>query len=121
MASLPPGPWMTCSRNWILVSSPYVLNETLRNLTKLPSSGTSEWLRLRPQITVVDDVVSLDRPVIFAASKDRPILFTALAWTDILLTLDIIDFADLLGGRFYGLGVLLPYEFLQRERAAGRR
>ena len=30
------------------------------------------------------------------------------------------DFADLLGGTFYGLRVLLPYEFLRRERAAGR-
>jgi predicted nucleic acid-binding protein len=108
------------SQSWVLVSSPYALNETLRNLTKLPSSGTSEWLRLRPRITVVDDVVSLDRPVIFAASKDRPILFTALAWADVLLTLDKTDFADVLGGTFYGLRVLLPYEFLRRERAAGR-
>jgi hypothetical protein len=37
-----------------------------------------------------------------------------------LLALDKGDFADLLGGSFYGLPVLLPYEFLQRERAAGR-
>ncbi len=105
---------------WVLVSSPYALNETLRNLSKLPPSATSGWLRLRPHITVVDDVVSLDRPVIFAASKDRPILFTALAWAEILLTLDKADFADVLGGTFYGLHVLLPYEFLRRERAAGR-
>ncbi len=108
------------THQWVLVSSPYALNETLRNLSKLPPSATSEWLRLRPQITVVDDVVSLDRPVIFAASKDRPILFTALAWAEILLTLDKADFADVLGATFYGLHVLLPYEFLRRERAAGR-
>jgi hypothetical protein len=68
----------------------------------------------------VDDVVSLDRPAIFAASKDRPILFTALAWTQVLLTLDKADFADLLDHTFYGLWVLLPYDFLQRERAANR-
>jgi hypothetical protein len=108
------------AQSWELVSSPYALNETLRNLAKLPPPATSEWLRLRPRMIVVDDVVSLDRPVIFAASKDRPILFTALAWTEVLLTLDKSDFADLLGGTFYGLRVLLPYEFLQRERAAGR-
>ncbi|HXG47449.1 MAG TPA: hypothetical protein VNO52_07490 [Methylomirabilota bacterium] len=102
------------------MSSPYALNEVLRNLPKLPPDATTEWLRLRPLVTVVDDIVSMDRPVIFAASKDRPILFTALAWAEVLLTLDKVDFSDLLGGSFYGLAVLLPYEFLSRERAAGR-
>lgn len=109
----------TSAQGWTLVSSPYALNEVLRNLPKLPVAATSEWLRLRPQITVGDDVVSLDRPVIFAASKDRPILFLVLAWAD-FLTLNKADFADVLGGNFYGMVVLLPYEFLQRERAAGR-
>lgn len=105
---------------WLLLCSPYVLDEVLRNLPKLPVSAATEWLRLRSQVTVVDDVVSLDWPVIFAASKDRPILFTALAWADVLLTLDKADFADVLGGTFYGLRVMLPYDFLQHERAAGR-
>jgi predicted nucleic acid-binding protein len=108
------------AQNWSLVSSPYALNEVLRNLEKLPGNATTDWLRLRLQLVVVDDVVSLDRPVIFAASKDRPILFTALAWSNVLLTLDKADFTDVLGGRFYGLDVLLPYEFLERERMAGR-
>ena len=108
------------AQDWVLISSPYALNEVLRNLSKLPASATADWLGLRPQITVVDDVVSLDRPVIFAASKDRPILFTALAWAHVLLTLDKSDFADVLGGTFYELTVLLPYDFLARERAAGR-
>ena len=71
-------------------------------------------------MTVVDDVVVLGWPVVFAASKDRPILFTALAWADVLLTLDKADFADVLGGSFYGLRVLLPSDFLQHERADGR-
>ena len=107
-------------QSWLLFSSPYALNEVLRNLPKLPPIATTEWLRLRPQLSLVDDVVSLDRPVIFAASKDRPILFTALAWADVLLTLDQADFSDVLGGTFYGLNVRLPYDFLERERAAGR-
>jgi hypothetical protein len=77
-------------------------------------------VRLRPKITLVDDVLVIDRPVIFPASKDRPILFTGLAWADVLLTLDKKDFADVLGGAFYGLQVLLPYDFLERERSAGR-
>ncbi len=104
----------------MLVSSPYALSEVLKNLPKLPSAATGEWVRLRPQLTLVDDVVLIDRPVIFAAVKDRPILFTALAWADVLLTLDRIDFASLLGRAFYGLDVLLPYDFLERERTAGR-
>lgn len=108
------------TKGWVLICSPYALNEVLRNLPKLAVSATTEWLRLRPQVTVVDDVVSLDWPVVFAASKDRPILFTALAWADVLLTLDKEDFADVLGGTFYGLRVMLRYDFLQHERAAGR-
>ncbi len=107
-------------QHWSLVSSPYAINEVLRNLAKLPGNATTDWLRLRLQLVVVDDVVSLDKPVVFAASKDRPILFTALAWSTALLTLDKVDFADILGGRFYGLDVLLPYDLLARERAAGR-
>jgi hypothetical protein len=38
----------------------------------------------------------------------------------VLLTLDKADFTDGLGRSFYGLRVLLPYEFLEQERAAGR-
>lgn len=71
------------TQGWVLICSPYALNEVLRNLPKLAVSVTTEWLRLRPQVTVVDDVVSLDWPVVFAASKDRPILFTALAWAGV--------------------------------------
>jgi hypothetical protein len=69
---------------------------------------------------IVDDVVSLDRAVVFSASKDRPVLFTALAWSDDLLTLDREDFAKFLGAEFYGLRVRLPFDFLDEERAAGR-
>jgi predicted nucleic acid-binding protein len=105
---------------WVLISSPYALDEALPNLPKLPAMGTTRWLRLRPQIKVVDDIVSLDRPVIFTTSKDRQILFTALGSADVLLTLDKVDFGDLIGGTFHGLRILLPYDFLQQERAAGR-
>jgi predicted nucleic acid-binding protein len=88
-------------QNWNLVSSPFAVHETLRNLSKLAQSATAEWVRLRRRMTVLDDVFSLNRPVLFAASKDRPILFTALAWADVLLTLDKRDFADLLGGTLF--------------------
>jgi hypothetical protein len=108
------------AQGWSLVSSPWALREVLRNLPKLPPAATTDWLRLRSGLGVVDDVISLNRAVLFTASKDRPILFTALAWSRMLLTLDKADFAHLLGGSFYGLRVQLPYLFLQAERAAGR-
>ena len=82
-------------------------------------TATTSWLALRPQLTIVDDVVSLNRPV-FPTGKDRPILFTALAWSQVLLTLDRQDFIGLLGRTFYGLRIRPPFEFLEEERAAGR-
>ena len=85
------------SAGWTLMSSPYAVSEVLRNLGKLPAAATAEWVRLRQQLEIVDDILSLDRPVVFPASKDRPILFTALAWSHTLLTLDRHDFTNLLG------------------------
>ena len=108
------------TQNWQLISCPYSLNEVRRNLPRLPAAATTDWQRLRPRLVVHEDVLSLNRPVIFSASKDRPILFSALAWADFLLTLDKGDFHDLLGGEFYGLKVCLPYDFLAEERGLGR-
>jgi hypothetical protein len=54
------------------------------------------------------------------ASKDKPVLFTAAAVADVLLTLDRADFGGVMAAGFYGLAVMKPGEFLQRERAAGR-
>lgn len=87
-------------QNWSLITSPYVLDEALRNLDKLSARATADRLVLRSQLAVVDNVVSRDRAVIVAASKARPILFTALAWSTELLTLNRADFVDILGGRF---------------------
>ena len=69
---------------------------------------------------MVDDVVSLDRALVFPVSKDRPVLITALAWADVLLTLDSGDFMGMLGASCYGMPILLPSDFLIRERSAGR-
>jgi hypothetical protein len=44
------------AQNWSIIS-PYALNEVLRNLAKLPATATTDWLRLRLQLIVVDDVV----------------------------------------------------------------
>ena len=69
---------------------------------------------------VMDDVLTLDRPAVFEAGKDRPILFSALAWADVLLTLDQGDFGGLMEKPFYELLVIKPGKFLENERAAGR-
>ena len=108
------------SNDWILVATPYVLEEVLHNLPTLPVRATSSWSRLRPQMLIQDDVLTLDRAAVFPASKDRPVLFGALAWTDVLLTLDRRDFGELIGATFFELPVLTPGMFLRRERAAGR-
>jgi predicted nucleic acid-binding protein len=111
---------LALQNGWMLLASGYVLSEVERNLRLLSPAAIEDWQRLRPQLRVVDDVLSLDRPAIFPASKDRPVLFTALAWADVLLTLDRGDFDAVIGRQFYGLPVLVPADFLIRERSAGR-
>lgn len=107
-------------QNWTLVTIPYVLDEVGQNLAALPYRASADWVRLRGNLVIEDNILSLDRPVIFTAGKDRPILFSALAWTDVLLTLDSRHFGDLLGGSFYGLPILRPGAFLERERRMKR-
>ena len=108
------------ANGWVLVATPYLVEEVLRNLPDFPIAASGEWVRLRREMLVMDDVLTLNRPVVFPVSKDKPILFGALAWADVLVTLDGGDFGVLLGTSFYGMPVLHPGEFLQRERAAGR-
>lgn len=108
------------ANDWILVTTPYALEEVLRNLADLPSSSSADWALLRPALLVMDDVLTLDRPTVFPVGKDRSILFSALAWADVLLTLDQADFGGFIESPFYGLVVLKPGMFLERERAEGR-
>jgi hypothetical protein len=105
---------------WTLVSTPYGLEEVFRNLSGMATSAHADWAILQPALLIMDDVLTLDRPSVFPASKDRPILFSALAWADILLTLDHGDFGGFMNNPFYGLVVLRPGVFLQGERNAGR-
>lgn len=107
------------ANHWSLQTTPYVLSEVVTNLDHFPAGATAIWVRLRPQLDVCDDVVSLDRAAVFPVAKDRPVLFSALAWSKVLLTLDAADFSPL-GGSFYGLRIMSPAAFIQGERAAGR-
>jgi hypothetical protein len=108
------------ANGWVLVATPYALDELLRHLPDFPVAATHDWTSLRPSLLVMDDVFTLDYPVVFPVPKDRPILFGALAWSDVLLTLDRNDFGRYLGDAFYGMPVLKPGTFLERERTAGR-
>lgn len=111
---------LASSNQWTLVATPYVVEEVRRNLSNFPAAASTEWNRLRGDLVLMDDVFTVDRPAVFVPAKDRPVLFSALAWADVLLTLDRGDFERLLGNEFYGLAILTPGSFLFRERAAGR-
>jgi predicted nucleic acid-binding protein len=110
-----------CGANqWSLIVTPYVIAEVEANLSNLPPIARTAWDALRPALKVMHDVFTIDRPAVFGPAKDRPILFSALAWADVLLTLDRGDFGAVMGQRFYGLRVLRPGTFLEEERAARR-
>jgi predicted nucleic acid-binding protein len=102
------------AHDWRLLTTPYAVGEVARNLAAFPVEATAMWLRLRAQLLLVDDVLTLDKPVVFPVQKDRPILFSALAAADVLLTLDRADFGRLLGGEFYGLEIMTPGMWLAR-------
>lgn len=105
---------------WSLLYSPYVRSEVKDNLTFLDTHALPSWLALSKKLNLVDDSLVMDWPVVFSPAKDRPILFTALAYADILLTLDRGDFGPLMEIGFYGLQIMKPGDFLRRERGQGR-
>ena len=111
---------LAVASRWDLLTTPYALSEVANNVRFLGPEAELVWPQLLTQLMKVPDVVTSERPVVFSASKDRPILLSALAWADVLLTLDRADFLDLLGQQFYELRVLTPGIFLAQERAAGR-
>ena len=108
------------ANGWILIATPYGLEEVLRNLPDLAPSGSADWAALRPALLIMDDVLTLDRLAVFPVAKDRHVLFSALAWADALLTLDEGDFGGFMEKPFYGLLVFRPGVFLQRDRIEGR-
>ena len=111
---------LAAEHGWGLLTTSYALSEVAANVADLGPDAEVEWPELANQLVRVPDVVTSERPVVFAPSKDRPILLSALAWADVLLTLDRADFVELLGQQFYELKVLTPGNFLAQERAAGR-
>ena len=102
------------------MASPWVLRETRLNLAQKSPEAVRDWVALRTMLTIEEDELTLDWPIVFEASKDKPVLFSALACADVLLTLDRRDFGMFLGGTAYGLRVSTPGEFLRTEREEGR-
>ena len=108
------------AHGWELLVSPYARGEVAANLAAVGAAAVAAWPRLQARLVQVPDVLTADRPVVFSPTKDRPILLSALAWADVLLTLDRADFLTLLGQQFYELRLRTPGAFLAEERAAGR-
>jgi predicted nucleic acid-binding protein len=104
--------------NWILYASPYVLNEVRKHLPDLPLTAAADWSRLEAKLLVVPDILTSRKVTVFEAAKDKPILFTALEHAQVLLTLDRRDFGRL-GDLFYGLEIMTPGNFLEREKELG--
>lgn len=111
---------VAASEGWELVATPYVLEETARNVGDFGDGAIRYWRSIKTAFIVRGDVLTLDRPSVFAPAKDRPILFGALAWADILLTLDRRDFGPLIGSRFYGLPIVTPGMFMRWHRTQSR-
>ncbi len=105
------------ANSWTLITTGYVIDEVVRNLDRLPASGAAEWNTIGCQLVVMNDVLTMNRPAVFGPTKDKPILFAALAWAEILLTLDQTDFGGLMQQSFYGLEVMRPGFFLESMRS----
>ena len=106
------------SRGWLLLTAGYCLREVEFNLPKLGKKAVLSWnVIIRPVLLPATTQLTLDRPLIYRATKDRPVIISALGQkADFLLTLDRDDFHGLLGRSVYGLPIRTPGEFLREVR-----
>jgi predicted nucleic acid-binding protein len=111
---------LAARQRWQLLVSPWVLHEVRDNLVGKPPDASRTWAALRGRVTVEGDELTFNWPLAFDVAKDKPVLITALAYADVLLTLDRHDFRGLLGRTVYDLRVLTPGGFLRAERDADR-
>ena len=109
------------AQGWRLLSSPYCVDETVRNLRKLGPKATAYWrASLSLNLILVPIELAFDKVLVFPKAKDRPVLLSALgAEAYALLTLDEADFQRVIGAQIYGLRVRSPGQFLMEQRAAG--
>ena len=106
------------SYGWKLLTADYCLREVEFNLPKLGNKAALSWNEIiRPALIPAKAQLTLDRPLIYRATKDRPVVISALSQkADYLLTLDRDDFHGLLGRSVYGLPIRTPGEFLREIR-----
>lgn len=105
-------------RQWTLLTAPYCVEESARNVTKLGRSAVMVWRNLiYPALTLVPNELAFDKVLVFPKAKDRPVLISALgAEADVLLTLDEADFQGIIGGQVYGMEVQTPGQFIMARR-----
>jgi predicted nucleic acid-binding protein len=103
-------------KGWASLASGYVMGEVRANIESLGKQAVRDWRRLESDLRLVRDQFVVNWPVVFAPAKDRPVLFTALAFADVLLTLDKRDFGPLMGVGFYDLEIMKPGDFLKRNQ-----
>ena len=106
------------SHGWQLLTADYCVREAEFNLPKIGEKAELSWkVVIRPALIPVKAQLTLDRPLIYRATKDRPVVISALSKkADYLLTLYRDDFHDLLGRSVYGLPIRTPGEFLREIR-----
>jgi len=106
------------SHGWLLLTADYCLREVEFNLPKLGKKAALSWGEIiQPALIPATARLTLDRPLIYRATKDRPVVISALSQkADYLVTLDRDDFHDLLGRSVYGLPIRTPGEFLREIR-----
>jgi hypothetical protein len=98
-----------------LVSAAYCRAETVKNLTKFPSSATKRWEDYQRRIEWLPNALTTPMPLLLTASNGKPVLISALAAEcGTFLTLDRGDFSLLLGTEVYRMLVTTPRDFLIR-------
>ena len=108
-------------QQWILLTAPYCVEETVRNVPKLGRTAAMAWRKtIHPALVLVPNELALDKALVFPKAKDRHVLISALgAEADVLLTLDEGDFQNVIGSQVYGMAVRTPGQFLLEQRKAG--
>jgi uncharacterized protein len=98
-----------------LITSEYAAEEARRNLNTPEQRSRLE--RLLTELRLVPEAPHIDLPrAVRLPANDEPILRAAIAARAThLLTGDLRDFGELLGGRVVGILVLTPGEFNRRR------
>lgn len=56
---------------WLLVTTHYAIDEVSRHLPDLPLQASADWAAMRPSILIMDDVLTINRPVVFSRAEGQ--------------------------------------------------